>query len=71
MSRSAMDERADIAQLNVGLEKSLTEKGMVFNRPDIAPFRQVLKKSGFYEEWRKKFGADSWAMLTKYAKDLA
>jgi tripartite ATP-independent transporter DctP family solute receptor len=71
MSRSAMDERADIAQLNVGLEKSLTEKGMVFNRPDISPFRQVLKKSGFYEEWRKKFGADSWAMLTKYAKDLA
>ncbi len=71
MSRSAVDERADIAKLNVSLEKTLAEKGMVFNRPDLAPFRQTLKKSGFYDEWHKKFGPESWSVLTKYAKDLA
>lgn len=71
MNRSAIDERADIAKLNVDLERSLAEKGLIFDRPDPAPFRQALKKSGFYDEWRKKFGAESWASLTRYAKELA
>jgi tripartite ATP-independent transporter DctP family solute receptor len=71
MSRSALDERADIANLNVTLEKTLTEKGLIFNRPEAAPFRQTLKKSGFYEEWRNKLGTESWSVLTKYVKELA
>jgi len=36
---------------------------ITFNDVDPAPFREVLKKSGFYAEWKKKFGDESWQML--------
>jgi tripartite ATP-independent transporter DctP family solute receptor len=70
MKQSALDERSDVAKLNVSLEKTLTEKGMAFNRPDLKPFRETLSKAGFYAEWRKKFGDESWAILSKYANGL-
>jgi tripartite ATP-independent transporter DctP family solute receptor len=71
LNRSAMELRTDVAKLNVSLEKTLTEKGMVFNRTDPKPFREVLSKAGFYAEWQKKFGTESWAILTKNANGLA
>jgi tripartite ATP-independent transporter DctP family solute receptor len=70
MNQSAQDERSDVEKLNLSLEKTLTEKGMVFNRPDLKPFRETLSKAGFYAEWRKKFGDESWAVLSKYSKGL-
>lgn len=71
LNASAMDLRADVARLNPLLEQSLQKKGMVVNRTDPKPFRDALRKAGFYAEWRKKFGEQSWAVLTKYAPDLA
>lgn len=71
LNQSALDERKDIEALNGTLEKTLTEKGMLFNRPDLKPFRDALSKAGFYTEWRKKFGDESWAILAKYANGLA
>jgi tripartite ATP-independent transporter DctP family solute receptor len=71
LNRSAMELRTDVARLNVSLEKTLTEKGMVFNRTDPQPFREALSKAGFYAEWRKKFGAESWSILSKNANGLA
>lgn len=71
LNQSALDERKDIEALNATLEKTLTEKGMVFNRPDLKPFREALLKAGFYTEWRKKFGDESWSILAKYANGLA
>lgn len=71
LNRSAVDLRDDVARLNPILEKSLTQKGLSFNRTDPAPFREVLRKSGHYAEWRKKFGDESWAILAKYAPHLA
>ena len=34
--------------------------GMVFNEPDTAPFRQLLRTTGFYTEWQAKFGEAAW-----------
>jgi len=70
INEAAIDQRKDIESLNGKLEKVLTEKGLEFHRPELQPFRDELAKAGFYAEWRKKFGDESWAMLAKYAKGL-
>ncbi len=44
---------------------------MIFNEPEIAPFRDMLAKSGFYAEWKQKFGDEAWALLEKYSGKLA
>lgn len=68
---AVMKQRADIAKLNQGLEESLKGRGLVFNKPDPASFRDALSKAGFYKEWREKFGADAMARLEKYSGTLA
>jgi len=68
---AVMKQREDIKQLNLGLETSLQTKGMVFNRPDVASFRDALSKAGFYKEWRGKFGEEAMAALEKYSGKLA
>lgn len=71
VNRSAVDLRGDVAKLNTSLVKTLSDHGMAFNSTDPKPFREVLKKSGFYAEWQKKYGAQGWSILSRYAKDLA
>jgi tripartite ATP-independent transporter DctP family solute receptor len=62
-NEAALAERADLAQLNVSLRQELATKGLVFNQPDPAPFREALRKAGFYSEWRYRYGEEAWAML--------
>ena len=45
---AALLERADVAKLNAGLRDDLAKQGMTFNAPETAPFREALKKAGFY-----------------------
>jgi len=59
----AVNERADLASLNTGVEKELAAHGLKFNRPDPAPFRDKLRKAGFYSEWKAKFGEKAWTTL--------
>lgn len=70
LNRSGLDVRADVAKLNATLKTDLQAKGMVFNTTDPAPFRAMLSNSGFYAEWRKKYGDEAWAMLEKYTGKL-
>ncbi|WP_230531511.1 TRAP transporter substrate-binding protein [Microvirga roseola] len=65
LNEAAVAERADVAKLNAGLKDDLTAKGMVFNDPDPAPFREALRKAGFYAEWKKKYGDEAWSILEK------
>jgi TRAP-type transport system periplasmic protein len=60
---AAVKERADLAVLNAGVEKELAARGLKFNQPDPAPFRDRLRKAGFYGEWKGKFGEKGWATL--------
>ena len=64
-------QRAETERLNTDLEASLKAKGLVFNRPDKAPFRQALTKAGFYADWKQKYGPEAWAVLEKYSGNLA
>lgn len=60
-----MAERKDIFELNSSLEKTLADKGMIFNSVDTAAFQAKLQSAGFYKEWKGKFGDDLWKLLEK------
>jgi hypothetical protein len=61
--RAALEQREDTAKLNVTLKDQLTAKGLTFVSSDKDSFRKALSKSGFYTEWRGKFGEDNWKVL--------
>ena len=65
INAGAIKERADVAELNAGLQKELAAKGMAFNQPDSAAFRDQLRKAGFYGEWKGKYGDEAWAILER------
>ena len=71
LNESAVQQRADVLQADAVLQKELEAKGMVFNRPDPAPFREMLAKSGFYAQWRKTYGDEAWTLLEKYSGKLS
>jgi hypothetical protein len=43
---------------------------VTFNKVDTTPFREVLRASGFYSDWKAKFGPEPWALLEKYVGTL-
>jgi len=67
---AAIKQRDDVARLNKDLEASLKQKGLTFNYPEKDQFREALVKAGFYAESKKKYGAEPWAKLEKYAGTL-
>jgi tripartite ATP-independent transporter DctP family solute receptor len=67
---AAKKQRDDNAHLNADLQKSLEGKGLTFNTADPAPFQAALNGGGFYKQWKDKFGAEPWAALQQYAKNL-
>lgn len=70
VNEAALKQRDDIRRLNNSLEAQLKAKGMIFNYPEVASFRNKLSKAGFYTEWRGKFGAPAMAALEKYTGKL-
>jgi len=63
LDRSAIEERTDVAALNAQLRDKLKTGGLTFNDVDPAPFRETLKRAGFYAEWRGKYGDEAWRVL--------
>ena len=43
---------------------------MIFNRPDPAPFRELLSRSGFYAAWQAKLDPEAWGLLENEAGTL-
>ncbi len=71
LNRAAEEDRADIAALDASLKARLESQGMVFNTPDPEPFRAILKRDGFYDQWRKTFGEDAWQVMESYVGRLS
>ncbi|MGB3745161.1 MAG: TRAP transporter substrate-binding protein [Xanthobacteraceae bacterium] len=71
INAAGLKERDDVAKLNASLQQDLSAKGLVFNRPDPAPFRSKLRAAGFYTEWKSKYGEEAWSLLEKSAGKLA
>jgi len=51
-------------------QSELTEKGMVFNKPDPGQFRAALVKTGFYTQWQTTYGNEAWEKLEQYSGKL-
>src|SRR5690348_1208576 len=68
---AGLKERDDVAKLNATLQQDLAAKGLIFNRPDPAPFRDKLRAAGFYTEWKGKYGDEAWGLLERSVGKLA
>src|ERR1700674_5108728 len=71
INAAAVKEREDPAKLNANLGGELEGKGLVFNQPDVTPFRENLRSAGFYSEWKGKYGDQAWALLEKSVGKLS
>ena len=71
LNDSGVNQRADIAKLNDTVQADLQAQGMAFNKPDPQPFREALRKAGYYAQWKEKFGSEAWTLLEKYVGQLA
>ena len=71
LDRAAVEERADLATLNTTVQAKLKGQGLAFVEPDKAAFRDALKKAGFYQDWKKRYGDAAWATLEAAAGSLA
>jgi tripartite ATP-independent transporter DctP family solute receptor len=70
LDAGAQEQRDMLAEQDKTVRAKLEAFGMVFNAPTPASFRETLNKSGFYGEWKGKFGPDAWALLEKYSGKL-
>jgi len=71
VKQATMEERAAVKALNDSVQGDLVAKGLVFNTPPSQPFRDKLTSSGFYEQWRSKFGEQTWELLQHYTGKLS
>jgi TRAP-type transport system periplasmic protein len=71
INAAAVKARADTEKLNATVREELTSKGLIFNQPDVAPFREKLRSAGFYSEWKSKYGEEAWAILEKSVGKLS
>jgi tripartite ATP-independent transporter DctP family solute receptor len=71
VNAAAIKERADTEKLNASVKDELAAKGLVFNQPNVAPFRDKLRSAGFYAEWKGKYGDQAWELLEKAVGKLS
>ena len=71
INAAAVKEREDTAKLNANLQQDLASKGLIFNQPAVAPFRDKLRAAGFYAEWKAKYGDQAWDLLEKAVGKLS
>jgi TRAP-type transport system periplasmic protein len=71
INAAALKERSDTEKLNATVREELTGKGLVFNAPVAAPFRDKLRSAGFYAEWKAKYGDQAWELLEKSVGKLS
>src|SRR6195952_2858309 len=71
LNGAAEEDRVDIAALDASLKGKLESQGMTFNTPDPEPFRTILRRDGFYDQWRKTFGDEAWALMEAYVGRLS
>jgi tripartite ATP-independent transporter DctP family solute receptor len=70
VTKAAKAERTDLGKADDALHTELAAKGMVFNKPDPAPFQATLKAKGFYTQWKQTYGAEAWTALERYTGAL-
>lgn len=70
LDQAVIKQQQDFAHKDRELEGTLTAKGLRFNRPEREQFRTALVRTGYYAEWKAKFGPEAWADLETYTGPL-
>ena len=70
LDKSASDQRADLARLNSTLTTDLKAKGVNIIDVRQDDFRNQLRSTAFYTEWKAKYGATAWDLLEKVSGKL-
>ncbi len=63
VNAAALAQREDVRKLNNSLADTLKQSGLQFVPTQSEQFRDVLRASTFYTDWRQKFGDDAWGLL--------
>ena len=63
INQGANLDNADVPKLEAEAEGTLRNQGMIFNRPNLAPFRAVVQRAGLYSQWRESYGPQAWTLL--------
>src|SRR5882724_2206221 len=71
VNAAAVKEREDTEKLNATVKQELAGKGLIFNQPEVGPFRDKLRAAGFYAEWKGKYGDKAWELLEKSVGKLS
>ena len=71
INAAGLAERTDVLKLNQELQAQLAQHGMALNTPDGGPIRDALRKAGFYQEWKNKYGDKAWTLLEDAAGALS
>ncbi len=71
VNAAALKARVDTEKLNATAREDLASKGLTFNQPELAPFREKLRSAGFYTEWKRKYGEEAWSILEKSVGSLS
>jgi tripartite ATP-independent transporter DctP family solute receptor len=66
MNQAGLNQRAEMEGLSKTLTKKFEGDGMVFNYPSQDSFKQKLRETAFYVDWKKKIGDETWSLLEKY-----
>ena len=69
-TEQALAERGDFVTMTQTEQDNLTKKGLQFSKPPTQPFRDALRKSGYYPDIKKDAGDKAWALLEKYVGPL-
>lgn len=70
INEAALKEREDYRQIEANARAKMEVAGIQFLDVERAEFRKKLETSGYYTQWRKKFGDVSWNALEKYCGKL-
>lgn len=68
---AGVKQREDIRKLNETVVADLQSKGLTINKSNPDSFRAKLRESGFYGEWKGRFGAEAWGLLESSVGKLA
>jgi TRAP-type C4-dicarboxylate transport system substrate-binding protein len=68
---AGMKQRDDIKAFNETVQADLKAKGLTFTKPAPDSFRAKLRDSGFYGEWKTRFGDEAWGLLESAVGKLA
>jgi TRAP-type C4-dicarboxylate transport system substrate-binding protein len=70
MDQSAQAQRNDTIEQNQTILRDLPSHGIQVVDANPEAFRRKLASTGYYPEWKGKFGPDAWALLEKYSQPL-